>query len=80
MFKKLNKLYTAVFGNGNNSIGGSPESERPLMDTVRSHEWKIKSLSQTIEALIERDNLEVRREYSELGDHTKVILVKRKNQ
>lgn len=80
--KKLNKVYTAVFGDECSNyptLGGSNEPNRPISDAVRSLTYQVNNQAQIIEALVKHLNLEIEREYSELSVNSMPVLKKKKN-
>lgn len=77
--KKLNKVYTAVFGNDNDcypmSVG---DSNQPLQSAVRGLQYQVKQQAKTIEALAAHLKLDITHDYTELTDERKVVLKKTK--
>lgn len=82
MFKKLSKVYTAVFGEDNkNSCGPSNEEYNrvgPLLNEVRALKFQTKKQAKVIEALLEYLGLEYDYKFTGLVDEDSYVIEKKK--
>lgn len=78
IFKKVNKLYTTVFGN---NLCGSPINamgeQDNIVDSVRAHKWQLKNQAIVLEALIDHLGLKHDTDWSDLTDNKKVTFKKK---
>lgn len=54
MFKKINKMYSVLFGDYDNNVCSLPSGNiTPIVDSVRSLEYQVKEHGKVIEALMD---------------------------
>lgn len=83
MFKKLNKLYEAVFGDDKNTRDyptlSSDEQARPLVDEVSTLKYQVKRQGKVIDALLKELGYEFDYEYSSLSNEERYVVVKKES-
>ena len=54
MFKKINKMYSVLFGDYDSNVCSLPQGNiTPIVDSVRSLEYQVKEQGKVIEALMD---------------------------
>ena len=78
MFKKINKMYSALFGNDTNEVCALSYNEtRPVVETVRSLEYTVKEQSKLIESLMDYMSVHTEWVSSHIGEG-KIVIKKNK--
>lgn len=74
MFKKINKMYSVLFGDYNDNVCTMPQGNNtPIVDSVRGLEYQIKEQRKVIEALMDFLSVETGWKSSSLSDGRIVI-------
>lgn len=80
MFKKINKMYTTLFGNYNSNecVSSFPgESNRPIVNSVSQLEYQVKEQTKFIEAIMDYMNVHSEWVSSQLGEG-RIVMKKNK--
>ena len=80
MFKKINKMYNVLFGNyGSDCVAiNCSDSTRPLVDSVRTLEYRVEEQGKVIAALMDYLNVHTESPYTGFESTLRTVIKKNK--
>ena len=76
--KKVEELYTAVFGDHTKFSSPIEDGSSGLQSQVRQLKWKVDAQAKALDALFTYLGVDLERVYSEIGDNSSMKVVKTK--